>query len=175
MDLREWMRFMTERVRAPFAQEQLETIDRCAGGHQTAGALLVSFIGACAHQGWTTDEIGLAVTCCVLEEEVDADGNPPPVAPELIDRVVTPVVQDLNWQGAPWSRPWDATGLHTLLLWAVAAIAVERVSWEKTESEMLRWTAGGGLRVPLPQTRPARTRGTPDRLGGRSRPCAAYC
>jgi hypothetical protein len=156
MDLRDWMRFMTEKVRAPFTQAQLEPIDRCVESHQMLGALLVSFIGACAHQGWTTDEIGFAVTCCMLEEGVGVDGSQPTVAPELIDDVVTPVVQELSWSGAPWSRPWDATGLHTLLLWANTAIVAGHVPWGELEEELLRWTAGGALRVLLPQAPPAR-------------------
>ena len=155
MDPREWMHFMTEKVRAPFTQTQLETIDRCVESHQMLGALLLSFIGACAHQGWTTDEIGFAVTCCILEEGAGADGSPPAVAPELIDDVVTPVVQEFSWQGAPWSRPWDATGLHTLLLWANTTIVAEHIPWVELEEELLRWTAGGALRVPLPQAPPA--------------------
>lgn len=147
---------MTEKVRAPFTQAQLEPIDRCVESHQMLGALLLSFIGACAHQGWTTDEIGFAVTCCMLEEGVGADGSPPTVAPGLIDDVVTPVVQEFSWSGAPWGRPWDATGLYMLLLWANAAIAAEHVPWDELEEELLRWTAGGALRVPLPEAPPAR-------------------
>ncbi len=158
MDLRDWMLFMTEKVRAPFPQERLEAIDRCVGPgpHQTAGAMLLSFIGACAHQGWTTDEIGFAVTCCMLEEGVGTDGKAPIVSPELIDEVVTPVVKEFSWSGAPWSRPWDAAGLHTLLIWALAAIAIERIPWSDVESELLRWTAGGALSVPLPDAPLAR-------------------
>ncbi|HEV7528483.1 MAG TPA: CHAT domain-containing protein [Solirubrobacteraceae bacterium] len=150
MDLRDWMQFMTEQVRAPFPQEQLEAIDRCVGPHETSGAMLLSFIGACAHQGWTTDEIGFAVTVCMLEEEVGPDGKVPSVTPELIDDVVTPVVQEFSWSGAPWSRPWDATGLHTLLVWALAGVAIEKLSWDSVESELLYWTVGGALNVPLP-------------------------
>ena len=76
------------------------------------------------------------------------------MAPALIDDVVMPVVQEFTWGGAPWSRPWDATGLHTLLLWAIAAIASERLPWSRVQEEQLRWTAGGALRVSLPQALP---------------------
>jgi hypothetical protein len=155
MDLREWMSSMAEQVREPFSAEHLEAVDRCVQSNRTAGLLLLSFIGACAHQGWTTDKIGLAITCCILEERLAADGSPPDVAPELIDEVVTPTVQQFTSQGAPWSRPWDATGLYTVLLWAVAANATERgVPWEEAEYELSRWTGGGNLRVPLPPQAP---------------------
>jgi hypothetical protein len=151
MGLWDWMDFMTEQVRAPFAQEQLEAIDGCVGGHPTAGALLISFIGACAHQGWTTDEIGFALTTCMLEEGFGADGKSPTVASALIDEVVTPVVREFSWSGAPWSRPWDATGLHTLLVWVLAAASTKNIEWDRVESELLYWTVGGALNVPLPE------------------------
>lgn len=151
MGLWDWMDFMTEQVRAPFAQEQLEAIDRCVGGHPIAGAMLLSFIGACAHQGWTTDEIGFALTVCMLEEDFGADGKPPTVAAALIDDVVKPVVREFGWSGAPWSRPWDATGLHTLLVWALAAASTKNIEWDRVESELLYWTVGGALSVPLPE------------------------
>lgn len=142
---------MTQQVRAPFAEERLESIDRCVGGHPIAGALLLSFIGACAHQGWTTDEIGFTITVCMLEEDFGTDDEPPTVAAELIDNVVTPIVREFSWNGAPWSRPWDATGLHTLLVWMLAAASSENIEWDRVEEQLLYWTIGGALSVPLPK------------------------
>ena len=156
MDLREWMRDMSMKVREPFDPAQLQAADACAENDVTLGALVLCFVGACAHQGWTTDETAAFVQFWVLGHELGADGGLPSAEGDLIDRLIAPVMSHFRLEGAPWSRPWDATGLHTVLLWHHAAQLAEYAAWDDiVKVELSRWSAGGALAVALPLSPPA--------------------
>jgi hypothetical protein len=157
MDLPDWMRIMADKVREPFDPVQLDAADACAEHHETRGAMVLSFIGACAHQGWTTDETAKFIQYWFLFHELGPHGEDPTPDGELIDRLISPVTTHFRLEGAPWSRPWDATGLHALLVWHYVTSLVDQAAWDEiAQVELPRWTAGGALAVSLPQSRPAR-------------------
>lgn len=156
MDLREWMRHTTMKVREPFDPAQLQAADACAEDNPTLGALVLCFVGACAHQGWTTDETAAFVQFWILGQELGTGGGLPGADGDLIDRLIAPVTLHFRLDGAPCSRPWDATGLHALLVWHRAALLAEHAKWDEiVEVELSRWSAGGALAIPLPQSPPA--------------------
>jgi hypothetical protein len=159
MDLQEWMQHTTRKVREPFAAAQLQAADACAEDNTTLGALVLCFVGACAHQGWTTDETAAFVQFWILGQELGAGGALPSADGDLIDSLIAPVTLHFRREGAPCSRPWDATGLHALLIWHRAALLAEHAKWDEiVEVELSRWSAGGALTIPLPQSPPALAR-----------------
>lgn len=156
MDLRVWLDDFMDAVRAAFSNDVIELADRCVDGDEMRGALIVSFIGACAHQGFTTDQTASLVAHHLLGQPAPADNVPPRLDPELVEEMVRPIRDHFRQVGAPWRRPWDATGLHSLLLWHYATLLAELNPWPTVEAFLGMWSGGGLVDIAVPASPPRR-------------------